>query len=110
MSTFEEKLNDLEKEVDALDQSLALNRLIIGILEHTKAQTKVLAILLAISIIVNAFIVGAFLYYESQFEYTVETTETIYDSSETTTQTGEGDSVTFNNGDQYNDNAVNGKD
>ena len=67
---------------DALDQSVALNKIVMQLL-HTRAQEcKRLWIALIISICVNLAIVGGFLWYESQWEYTTTTTEVQQDSGE----------------------------
>lgn len=94
-------VNEIKTEADALDQSLALNRIVMSLLQSQKESNKRLFIALVLSLLCNLFIVGGFLWYESQWEYT--TTETI-----TTTQEVEGDSAEINNveGDLYKDNAT----
>ena len=72
---------DLLKEEDALDQSIALNRIVMTLLEQSKRRDRIISILLAVSIIVNALIVGGFLWYESQWEVTATTTTTITQDS-----------------------------
>lgn len=67
---------DLLKGEDALDQSIALNRIVMTLLEQNKRRDRIISILLAISIIINALIVGGFLWYESQWETTATTTTT----------------------------------
>ena len=90
-------------EEDALDQSIALNRIVMSLLKSQKESNKRLFIALILSIIINAVILAGFLYYESTWERTVTTTETI-----TTTQEVEGDNAEINNveGNQYKDNSV----
>ena len=72
---------DLIKGEDALDQSIALNRIVMTLLEQNKRRDRIISILLAVSIIVNALIVGGFLWYESQWEVTTTTTTTITQDS-----------------------------
>lgn len=67
---------DLLKSEDALDQSIALNRIVMTLLEQNKRRDRIISILLAISIVINALIVGGFLWYESQFEVFETTTTT----------------------------------
>lgn len=94
-------LNTIRDGKDALDQSIALNRIVMSLLHGQKEANKRLFIALVISLLVNAFIVAGFLWYESQWEYT--TTESI-----TTTQEVEGDNAEINNveGNQYKDNSI----
>ena len=94
-------VNSICTEDDALDQSMALNRIVMALLQHQKESNKRLFIALVISLLINLFTAGGFLWYESQWEYT--TTETI-----TTTQEVEGDNAEINNveGNQYKDNSV----
>ena len=95
-------MQDILNENDALKQSVIIGRIIQDSIDKTAERShriiKWLAWLLALSIAVNVVIVGAFLWYESQWEY--ETTTT-------TTQTVEGDSAEINNveGNQYKDSA-----
>lgn len=72
---------DLLKGKNALDQSIALNRIVMTLLEQNKRRDRIISILLAVSIIVNALIVGGFLWYESQWEVTTNTTTTITQDS-----------------------------
>lgn len=72
---------DLLKGKDALDQSIALNRIVMTLLEQNKRRDRIISILLAVSIIVNVLIVGGFLWYESQWEVTTTTTTTITQDS-----------------------------
>lgn len=75
-------VGEMKGEEDALDQSVALNRIVMQLL-HTRAQEcKRLWIALIISILVNLAIVGGFLWYESQWEYTTTTTEVEQDSGQ----------------------------
>ena len=88
-----------------LKQSLAVIEICKDLLEHKKRDTKLLFISLILSLCVNLIIVGAFLWYESNWEYTDTTTVQ-------TEQTVDGDGSIVN-GDQYNDQSQNssgGKD
>lgn len=106
---YETLMQELSNENDAIRQSVIIGRIIQDTADKTQQAAdkaaershriiKWLAWLLALSIAVNIIIVGAFLWYESQWEY--ETTTT-------TTQTVEGDSAEINNveGNQYKDSA-----
>lgn len=94
-----EDVETLRSEEDALDQSLALVRVSISLIQTLKETNKRMFIALILSILVNLGLVCGFLYYESKWEYTTTTT---------TTQEVEGDSAEINNvdGNQYKDNAV----
>lgn len=81
---------------DALEQSIALTEVVKDLLQSTKQHLNRVYVVLIISILVNLIIVGAFLWYESQFTYEKETT---------VTQTVDGENSTISN-EQYNDNAV----
>ena len=87
--------NDKIKD-DALEQSIALTEVVKDLLKSTKQHLNRVYIVLIISILSNLIIVGAFLWYESQFTYEKETT---------VTQTVDGENSTISNA-QYNDNAV----
>lgn len=78
-----------------LEQALAVIQLCKDLLEHKKRDTKLLFIALIISILTNLFTIAAFLWYESQWEFTDTVTTTTEQSIE-----GEGNIV---NGDQYTD-------
>lgn len=58
-------LGEIRNEQDALDQSIALNRIVMTMLQHQKEANKRMFIALIISLIINALIVAGFLYYES---------------------------------------------
>lgn len=66
----------IKEEEDALDQSVALNKIVIRLLKTKAQENKRLWIALILSILVNLLIVGGFLWYESQWEYTTTTTTT----------------------------------
>ena len=83
------------KDINDIEQSAAIIQLCKDLLEHKKRDTRLLFIALIVSIIVNVLVVGAFLYYESQWEYS----DTVTTTTEQTVD-GEGNIV---NGNQYND-------
>lgn len=78
------ELDALHKEEDALDQSVALNRIVITMLESKRREDFWLRIILIISLLVNIAIAGIFTWYESGWEYNNTTTTTV------TQDTGEG--------------------
>lgn len=80
-------LNTIRDEKDALDQSIALNRIVMSLLNGQKEANKRLFIALVISLLVNAFTVAGFLWYESQWEYAT-TTETVTIEQDTGEGTG----------------------
>ena len=75
-------LGKIKEEEDALDQSVALNKIVMQLLKTKAQENKRLWVALVISILVNLFIVGAFLWYESQWEYTTTTTTEVMQESE----------------------------
>ncbi len=75
-------IDSTKDEKDALDQSMAANRIAMQLLKDRAADCKRLWIALVISIVVNLISVGAFLWYESQWEYNVcETTSIVQDAN-----------------------------
>ena len=88
--------NDRLQRDDTLEQSIALTEIVKDLLQSTKQHLNRVYVVLIISILANLIIVGAFLWYESQFTYTKETT---------VTQTVDGENSRITNA-QYNDNAV----
>lgn len=93
----EKDLKQLREEGGALDQSLALNKITMKLLHDRAADCKRLWIALVVSILVNLALVGSFLWYESQWNYTTTETTTV------TQDTGEG---TGNNVYQAGENAT----
>jgi len=77
MSDAYTDLNEL-KEKEALDQSIALNRIVLNMLESKRKEDFWLRIVLIISILANIAISCIFIGYESQFttEKTITTTVT----------------------------------
>ncbi len=102
MATPEKDFIDSLKETtqeEALSQSTALNKIILKLLKDRAAECKRLWVALIISILMNLVIVGGFLWYESQWEYTTTTIEQ---------DTGDGSgSNVYQSGDNstYNDHA-----
>ena len=86
--------NDRLQKDDTLEQSIALTEIVKDLLQSTKQHLNRVYVIL--SILANLIIVGAFLWYESQFTYTKETT---------VTQTVGGENSRITNA-QYNDSAV----
>lgn len=116
-----EQISEIREQEDALDQSIALNRIVMNLLKTKAQENKRLWIALVISILVNLAIVGGFLWYESQWEYFTETTtEVTQDTTEEGSnllQFGDGSRMVFgleeeaSNGEaivQNNDNPVKG--
>ena len=88
---------DLKNE---LDQALAVIQVYRDLLENKKQDYRAIFIALIVSLLVNLAIAGAFLWYESGWDYTDTTTTT-------TEQYVDGDNGNIVNGDQYNDQAQN---
>lgn len=63
MDTPIQDLDTLKSEEDALDQSIALNKITMKLLHDRAADCKRLWIALVISILVNLAIVASFLWY-----------------------------------------------
>lgn len=59
-----EGLGEVRDEKDALDQSIALNRIVMTMLQHQKESNKRMFIALIISLLINVCVVAGFLYYE----------------------------------------------
>ena len=89
MSDAYTDLNEM-KEKEALDQSVALNRIVLNMLESKRKEDFWLRVILIISILSNILISCIFVGYESQFttEKTVTTTTVTQDTGE-----GEGNNV-----------------
>lgn len=94
--------DEIRTEDDALDQSIALNRIVMTMLQHQKETNKRIFIALIISLLMNLAIVGGFLWYESQWEY-VDSGSTTTTTTTITQDTGEG---TGNNVYQEGENAT----
>lgn len=74
------ELDALRKEEDALDQSVALNRIVMTMLESKRREDFWLRIILIISLLVNIAIAGIFTWYESG--WTTTTTTVTQDTGE----------------------------
>lgn len=74
------ELDALRKEEDALDQSVALNRIVMTMLESKRREDFWLRIILIISLLVNIVIAGIFVVYESQWTTTMTTTTVTQDT------------------------------
>lgn len=83
-----DQISKLKEEEDALDQSIALNKIVMNLLKTKAQENKRLWIALVISILVNLAIVGGFLWYESQWDYFTETTTEVVQDT-----TGEGSNL-----------------
>lgn len=83
-----EQISEMKEQEDALDQSIALNKIVMNLLKTSAQEKKRIWIALVISILVNLAIVGGFLWYESQWEYFTETTTEV-----TQDTTGEGSNL-----------------
>lgn len=95
----EDYIEEMENEEEALNQSLALNKVIINLLKQQRETNKRMFIALIVSILVNLAIVGGFLWYESQWEYT--------ETKEITQEVSCNDSDINNvSGNQYKDSAI----
>ena len=75
-----QQLDALRKEEDALDQSVALNRIVMTMLESKRREDFWLRIILIISLLVNIAIAGIFTWYESG--WTTTTTTVTQDTGE----------------------------
>ena len=80
------ELQNLTDEKDALDQSVALNRIVLNVLDESRKSNLLTKIILLISILVNVAICCIFISYENQFttEKTVTTTTVVQDTEEGT--------------------------
>lgn len=61
------------EEKDIVEQSLALVDIVKDLLETTKQHLNKIYVILVVSLLANLIIVGAFLWYESHLNTTVET-------------------------------------
>ena len=93
-------MQDYSKKSDELNQSFAVIEICKDLLEHKKRDTRILFVSLIVSLCMNFAIVGAFLWYESGWEYSDTVTTT-------TEQVVDRDSGSTINGDQYNDDSQN---
>lgn len=98
---------NIRNEEEALNQSIALNRIVMAMLQQQKDSNKRMFVALIVSLVINAIIFCGFLYYESQWEYSTETTYTTT-TTEDVDQNIEGEGSAINNveGNQYNDSST----
>ena len=77
-------VESIKSEEEALDQSMAVNRIAMQLLKDRAQDCKRLWIALIVSILVNLCSIGGFLWYESQWEYetVTETTSVVQDANE----------------------------
>lgn len=87
MSNFNKDLKSMREGENALDQSVALNRIVLQMLHDKKREDFFKNILLVISLLCNLIICGMFIAYESQFTTTTETLTITQDTE------GEGNNV-----------------
>lgn len=91
-----DELESLRESEDALDQSIALNRIVMTMLESKRREDVWLRILLIISLLVNVVISCIFIAYESQFTTTTTTEEITIEQD-----TGEGSGNNVYQGGEY---------
>lgn len=91
-----DELESLRESEDALDQSIALNRIVMTMLESKRREDTWLRILLIISLLVNVVISCIFITYESQFTTTTTTEEITIEQD-----TGEGSGNNVYQGGEY---------
>ncbi len=89
MDTPIKDLDTIRSEDDALDQSIALNRIVMTMLESKRREDLWLRIILIISILVNIVICIVFVQYEKH----MTTTETVTTTIEQDTGEGSGNNV-----------------
>lgn len=89
-----DKINKAEHDVNLMSKVLDASN------SHHRFIVKILGVLLGLSILFNAVTVGAFVWYESQFEYVCD------DSGQTQEISGENSNINNVEGDQYNDSAI----
>lgn len=82
MSYTDQELNCLKNEEDALDQSVALNRIVISMLESKHKEDFWLRIILIISLLVNVLIAVIFVSYEKDWTTTTTTTTVTQDTGD----------------------------
>lgn len=97
------ELDSLQDEKDALDQSIALNRIVMTMLESKRREDAWKSIILVISLLVNIVIAGIFIAYEKDMQDTWTTTETTTVSQDTGEGSGNnvyqaGENANYNQG------------
>lgn len=76
-----QELDNLSHEKDALDQSVALNRITMALLKTRREETFWLHFIVVLSILANVIMAYLFISYESKVETTTTTTTTIEQDS-----------------------------
>ncbi|MBO4543239.1 MAG: hypothetical protein J5725_08685 [Bacteroidales bacterium] len=94
-------IHEIQGENDALDQSIALNRITLALLKEQKEINKRMFIIICSLVAAIVVMFFGFLYYESQWEVVSEETTTIEQEV-----SGDGSRINNVQGDQYNDNSV----
>lgn len=102
---FDKEINEMQADVGALDESVALNKILLKLFNNSKKVVMRLIICLVISLILNLTLVIGIIIYESQFTVLETTTSELVTE---TSQEVEGDNAEINNvsGNQYKDNAI----
>ena len=103
---LEENLKELSKEQDALKSSIALNKILHGLLIQNKKEKLALWLTIILLIVLMALEGVAMFLYEQQFERVTEETETTWSYAEAS---GENSAINNVQGDQYNDHATKNK-
>lgn len=70
-------LDNLAQEKDALDQSVALNRITMTLLKNRKEETSWLYLIVVLSILSNIVMACLFIHYVSHVKTTTTTTTTV---------------------------------
>lgn len=109
-----QELDAIRKEEDALDQSVALNRIVMTMLESKRREDFWLRVILVISLLVNIAIAGIFAWYESGWTTTTTTTTVSQDTGEgsgnNVYQAGENATYTQRNSEEVTPNGETNRD
>lgn len=103
---LEENLKELSKEQDALKSSIALNKILHGLLVQNKKEKLALWATIVLLIILMSIEGFAMFLYNQQFEDVTERTETTWSYAEAS---GENSAINNVQGDQYNDQSAKNK-
>lgn len=88
-------VNEIRSEEDALDQSMALTKIVMNLLKTKAKESKRIWVALILSLLLNVCTVAGFLWYASG----VETTETVTTTVEQDTGEGTGNNI-YQSGEQ----------
>ncbi len=80
--TIEEQLRKMKQEPDALDQSIALNHIVMNMLEDKRRSDRWIRIICIVSLVCNVLIAGMFIVHDSQMITTTETVTVTQDSGD----------------------------